>query len=455
LIYKGWASLPVIFVVDDEPLVAAVLKTALEKSGYRVRVFGDAEQALLQLPVQNPFLVLLDVHLPGINGLEALGRIQKITPQTEVMMISGYATIDVAVEAMKKGAVDFLTKPLQLPEVISRVERSYETHRLRDEVAALRDRQRQEFLARHHIGSGAAMTTVYHMAGQVAKFPNIIALITGASGTGKEMLARYLHFRCPYAQGPFVVVNCAAISPELIESELFGYEAGAFTDALTEGKKGLIERAELGTLFLDEIGELSTPLQVKLLRFLQDRSFTRVGGTKSQHLDCNIISSTNRRLESMVEQGLFRPDLYYRINVIRLHVPSLKERPEDILFFAKAFLSEIAQGMGRIYQGFDERAQQKLIRQEWPGNLRELHNVIERACLLAEGPLLTASDLVIRSGEMIADLGPALDALLPMEQAMSLYVRRVLEAVGGNKSEAARLLGISRNRLKRTLNPGS
>lgn len=443
-----------IFVVDDEKMITSLLDRALSGAGFTVEVFHDAERALDAIPNRKPFLVLLDLHLPGMNGLEALERLRTLSPETEVLMISGHGTIDVAVEAMKAGATDFLSKPVQLPEVISRVSRVYETRKLRTEVAQLRDKRRSDFFAGLHRGESPAMAQLYRTCDQIAQFPDIIALITGASGTGKEMVAQYLHYQSPFKGGPVVAINCAAIPHELIEAELFGYAPGAFTDARAEGKEGKIEAALGGTLFLDEIGELPPSAQVKLLRFLQDRSFTPIGESMPRHIDCNIIAATNRDPEKMVAAGEFREDLYYRINVVRLHLPSLAERQEDIMSFAEIFLAQFRRAMGRPFEGFDESAWRKLLHHSWPGNLRELRNVIERACLLSAGPMLTASDLLISAGEVAAETGAGLvfpRQPMSLDKAMAIYARQVLEALEGNKSEAARRLGISRNRLKRIL----
>ncbi len=443
---------PPIFVVDDEKFITTLFERALTDAGYTVFTYREAEAALAELPSRRPFLVLLDLHLPGMNGLEALGRIRSVSPETEVVMVSGHGTIDVAVEAIKQGAADFLSKPVQLPEVLLRVSRLDENRRLRNEVTSLRRRRRDEFQSLHYHGPSPAMAKLYHTIDQVAKFPNLIALITGASGTGKEMVARHLHYQGPYADGPFVAINCAAIPTELIEAELFGYAPGSFTDARVEGKRGQLEEADHGTLFLDEIGELNAPTQVKLLRFLQDRTFARLGeATETRRVECNIVCATNRDLPAMIVQGTFREDLYYRINVVHLHVPSLAERKEDILFFAESFLQQIRRTLGRRVLDFDETARARLLAHDWPGNLRELRNVIERACLLANKSLLTAGDLLIRGNE-IAQKQPLLDALddpIPLDEAIRLYVKQVIEKTGQNISEAARLLGISRNRLKR------
>jgi len=443
-----------IFVVDDERLITQVLEKALTGAGYPVPVFHDAEHALAELDRLSPFLLLLDINLPGISGLEALERVRENNRDIDVLIISGHGTIDMAVEAIKRGATDFLSKPVQLPEVMSRVSRIYETRKLRRQMTDLRKRERERFLATHHQGASPAMAKLYRTIHQVGKYAKIIALLTGASGTGKEMLARYLHYHSQYPEGPFMAINCAAVPMELLESELFGYAPGAFTDARTEGKPGLVEEAADGTLFLDEIGDLSGAMQVKLLRFLQDRSFTRVGETTEQRVECNIIAATNRDLEQMGAFGQFRDDLYYRINVVRLHVPSLAERKEDILGFAAAFLWANCRAPGKHIRGLAESATRQAQRYAWPGNLRELRNVIERACLMSDGPLLSAADLLIHGEQRPINLGPELAAtaeIMSMERAMAIYAQRVLDQVDGNKSEAARLLGISRNRLKRIL----
>ncbi|NLH49568.1 MAG: sigma-54-dependent Fis family transcriptional regulator [Myxococcales bacterium] len=440
-----------LFVVDDEILITEVLDRLLADAGYAVHVYHQAEPALAEIKEKNPFLVLLDLQLPGMNGLEALQLIRRRNRGTEVMMISGYGTIEMAVEAMKLGACDFLSKPLQLPEVLSRVGRIHETFLLRNKVDELRSRQKEEFFATLYQSRHPSFAAIDRTVRQITQFPNIVALITGDSGTGKEMLARQIHYQSPHAEGAFVPVNCAAIPENLLESELFGYEPGSFTGALAKGKAGLIERADGGTLFLDEIGDLPAAAQVKLLRFLQDRIVTRIGGSEGRKMDCSIIAATHRDPEKMMKEGTFREDLYYRINVIRLHLPPLRDRPDDILAYADSFLTQYNQHMGRRFQGFDQYARQKLLTYAWPGNLRELRNAIERACLLATGSWITAIDLVTNAQETIGRPEAGLEKPMPLDLATNIYVRRVLESVSGNKSEAAKLLDISRNRLKRLL----
>jgi DNA-binding NtrC family response regulator len=440
-----------VYIVDDELLIVATLERLLTDAGYPVRTFNDAESAIVQMKREAPFLTLLDLQLPGMNGLEALSVIKRQHPRVEVVMVSGYGTIGMAVEAMKLGAADFLSKPLQLPEVLTRVNRIHETNVLRNKVDRLRERRREEFLASLHVSTSPAMVKLYRTARQVAQHMNTVALITGESGVGKEMLAQYIHYNSPASDGAFVPVHCAAIPETLIEAELFGYAPGAFTGASPEGKNGLVDKAAGGTLFLDEIGDLTPPVQVKLLRFLQDRVVTRVGESEGHAIECNIVAATHRDLEAMMRQGLFREDLFYRINVIRLHVPPLRERPEDIQPHAAAFLAAVSAHMGRQFRGFDEYAGRKLRAHAWPGNLRELRNAVERACLLAKGQIITPADLLTSAQEATGDLGEPLAKPMRLDLATNIYVRQVLESAKGNKSEAARVLGISRNRLKRLL----
>jgi len=432
-------------------MITAVLKRLLTSAGYRVEVFSEAEPALAVLDKRAPFLVILDLQLPGISGMEALQIIKQKQPAMEVVMISGYGTIDAAVEAMKLGAADFLSKPLQLPEVLSRVNRIYETHRLRNEINRLHDRRRAEFMGLHIVSEHPRMHQVYRTLRQVTKFANVVALITGESGTGKEQLAKQLHYQSRFADGPFTAINCAALPEGLVESELFGYEPGSFTGALAEGKVGQLAAAAGGTLFLDEFGDLSAAVQVKLLRFLQERRVTPLGGAESEKIECNILAATNRDPEKMMEEGLLRDDLYYRINVIRFHLPPLRERPDDILFYAGAILKQMNRSMGCRFVEFDKHARRKLLAHNWPGNVRELKNVIERACLLGKGKYITAADLLTKPQESAAGLGERLAKPMPLESANSIYVREILDSFGGNKAKTARILEISRNRLKRLL----
>ncbi|OGL13420.1 MAG: hypothetical protein A3I17_01830 [Candidatus Rokubacteria bacterium RIFCSPLOWO2_02_FULL_72_37] len=443
---------PVILVVDDDPGVRESFRLILEDH-YEVVDVPDGPQALDVLRASQVDLVLLDIRLPEMDGIEVLERIKALDESLEVILVTAVKTVRTAVAAMKLGAFDYLTKPFEEDELLALCTRALEKRSLVREVAFLRGE-----LARTHdfdeiVGTHAAMQKLYRLVAQVARTTATV-LITGESGTGKELIARAVHRQGPRCDRPFVPVNPAAIAETLIESELFGHEKGAFTGAY-QRKLGKLELAQGGTLFLDEIGTLKAELQAKLLRVLQEREIERVGGTRAIKIDVRVIAATNVDLKQAVARGAFREDLYYRLNVVPIEVPPLRERIEDLPLLVEHFVRHYGQQFGKRVQGLSPEALGALAEYRWPGNVREVQNVVERCVVLAEGPVIGLNDLPLdvllpdhRIRVRRAERLPLKDATQEFERQIVL---RVLERVSGNQSEAARILGIHRNSLKRLL----
>lgn len=447
-----------IFVVDDEDVVRNSLSKVLTKAGHSVKLFANGEDALADFKKEKPELVILDLKLPNKNGLDVLKEIKKTAPTVEVIMVSAFPLIDRAVEAVKSGAADYMIKPFNLADVRLTVSRIEETIRLRGQILHIKEEQRRQFFSQHLIGLDAETNNVYRMAGQVATHESFKILITGEPGVGKEMLARFIHYKSSKGDGPFVTVNCSAIPKELVESALFGYEPGTFGSKRKERKPGYLEDANNGTVFFDEIADLEPAVQVKLLQFLQDYMITEPGSEKLTRLSLNVIGSTNAEVEQIIEQGKFRKDLYFNLNIVRLALPPLRDRGDDVIIFSKYFVEGFNRKMGRRIERITDAAAAKLKSFDWPGNLRELKNVIERAYLLAEGPELDAEHILIMPIEKSAPPQPQVSFITKLEETpMTMkemnrrYAQTILRRMGGNKSEAARILGISRNRLKRIL----
>ena len=442
-----------IHIVDDDDLVCSTLERAIHKKGHRALVSKTAEEALKSMEEVIPDLILLDLSLPDIGGIELLKRLQGLNVPSPIVMISGFGTVETAVEALKLGAWDFLTKPVNLTKVHTIIENILTQVRLRKEVRQIRSDQESHFLSQHITGQSPATRDCYVLARSAADNDRLNILVTGESGTGKEFLAKYIHYNSSRHEKPLVTVNCSALPKELVESELFGYEKGAFTGASTSGKTGRFELAQDGTLFLDEIGDLHAEAQAKILRFLQERELQRVGGTQTLTLDVRIIAATNQDLESIVQKGQFREDLYYRLNVMRIHLPSLRERKEDSPLFALHFINVFNQEFSKKVLGLMPSVERRLLQYDWPGNIRELRNVIERAVHLSRGPYLTDEHLRIEGSPLPFAASTASPGIhLPLRDMEREYVKSVLAAVRGNKSRAAEVLGISRARLRRILN---
>jgi len=380
-----------IFIIDDEEIIRDGLSMAL-KVDYHLASFSDAESAIKAIVTDPPDLILLDIGLPKMNGIEALKEIKQLHPDIPIIMITAYEDINTVITAMKLGAYDYIVKPIHMDSLEVTIKNSLETIRLRKEVRALQEKYLKENLP-CFIGESDNIQDMMDFLHKVAKSPDTPIFIFGETGTGKELVARAIHFRSPNFKENFVTVNCAAIPKDLIESEIFGYEKGAFSGAGSSGKKGLIEDASKGTLFLDELGDLSIEAQAKLLRFLENGEFYRVGGTKKQHIQTRVISATNKNIEKMMKEGLFRKDLYFRIGVIKVKVPSLNDRRNDIMPLAEHFLYEFSTKFDKAFTGISPKAKKTLTNHNWTGNVRELKNLIERGVLVGKGPELMLPDI--------------------------------------------------------------
>lgn len=445
-----------IYVVDDEKVAREGVALALQRQ-YRIETFESAEAVLEAVINEKPDLVLLDIGLPGMNGVEALQRIKEMYPEIIVIMITAFEDVETVVSAMKLGAHDYIVKPLQMNAMMVTVRNALETIKLRKEIQLLHEKFLKENLP-GFIGESNAIQDVMEVVTKVAKSPDTSVLILGETGTGKELIAKAIHYRSPNFEGPMISVNCAAIPKDLIESELFGYEKGAFSGADKAGKAGLVEKAAEGTLFLDEVGDLSQEAQAKLLRFLEEGEYYRVGGTKKRMAQTRIVAATNMNLPDMVEDGRFRQDLYHRLAVIRIEVPSLNQRREDIVPIAKHYLLEFARKFGKTFTAIAAGAEKTLQAYHWTGNVRELKNVIEKAVLLTEGPELTAEKLALPSGNgsgptanggslpACSEEGLDLPELLAVIERQ--YFDQALSITDGNESRAAKVLGMTRDTFR-------
>ncbi|MBZ5675227.1 MAG: sigma-54 dependent transcriptional regulator [Acidobacteriia bacterium] len=430
-----------VLVIEDEEKARRVVGLHLSSDGYGVIAAGTAEEGLKHAGEAD--LVLTDLKLPGMDGLALLEKLHAQNAHLPVIVMSAFGTVEIAVEAMKKGAVDFLPKPFSLDHLTVVVEKALEVRKLRDENRELREALGQRYKFENIIGGSAPMQEIFATIMRVAP-TRATVLLAGESGVGKDMIARAIHQHSPRKDRPFVKINCTAIPENLMESELFGYEKGAFTGANTS-KPGKFEQADTGTVFLDEIGDVPGSVQVKLLRVLQEREFERLGSNKTQHTDVRVIAATNVDLRAALEQGTFREDLYYRLNVVPMNIPPLRERKEDIPYlvehFAKKFGGEISEG-----------AMERLMSYHWPGNVRELENVVERSVLLAQGPRVEPSDVKIDTAPRRATAAAGGDHFLPEGMTLDEYeqsvIREALKRANGNKSQAARLLGLTRNALR-------
>ncbi len=435
-----------ILLVEDEEKLRRALELHLRSLGFEVTVAASAEDALSA--IDRADLVLTDLRLPGMDGVAFLSRIRLTNSVSPVILMTAYGTVESAVEAMRKGASDFLTKPFSLDHLTSVVERALEMRALRDENRKLREELGQRYDMKHIIGRSAPMQEVFQLVMRVAQAKSTV-LIAGESGVGKDLIARAIHFHSPRRDRPFVKINCTAIPENLMESELFGYEKGAFTGATT-AKPGKFEDANTGTVFLDEIGDVSPAIQVKLLRVLQEREFERLGSNKTIGIDVRVIAATNQDLRVALEQGTFREDLFYRLNVVPINMPPLRKRKEDIPYLAEYFVAKFAKESGRQIDSLGEEALQLLESHYWPGNVRELENVIERAVVLSHGKVLTPAD--IRIDDVHRRPTASEDLFLPPGMTLDEYekwlVQEALRRSKGNKSQAARLLGITRNAFR-------
>jgi len=448
-----------VFVVDDEGVAREGVTLALKRE-YQVQAFASAETAIDALESDPPDLILLDIGLPGMSGVEALKVIKKKHPEIIIIMITAYEDVETVISAMKLGAYDYVVKPLKMDSLIANVRVALETISMRKEIQILHEKYLKENLP-CFIGESDLILDIMEIVKRVAESPDTSILIVGETGTGKELIAKAIHYRSPHFKGPIVSVNCAAIPKELLESELFGYEKGAFSGADASGKMGLVEKAADGTLFLDEVGDLSLAAQAKLLRFLEEGEYYRVGGTEKHRVKPRIVSATNRDLQKMIEDGKFREDLYYRLAVVKIEIPSLNQRPDDIIPIAQNFLIEFGRKFGKTFTYISPDGEAALQNYHWTGNVRELKNIVERAVLMSDGPVLRAENLELKKIHMdepdikqddmpvIPPLSASsIDFTSILDSIEKYYFDAALKMADGNESRAASLLGLSRDKFR-------
>jgi DNA-binding NtrC family response regulator len=436
-----------ILVVEDEEKLRRVIELQLVSSGFDVDKAATAEEAIKI--VDRADLVLTDLRLPNMDGLQFLAQIRRQNAQVPVLMMTAYGSVETAVEAMKAGATDFLLKPFSLDHLMQVVGKALEVRALREENRKLKEELGRRYEYDNIIGRSEPMQEIFATVERVAA-SRATVLLAGESGVGKDLIARAIHFYSPRRDRPLVKINCTAIPENLMESELFGYEKGAFTGANT-AKPGKFEQADTGTVFLDEIGDVPAGIQVKLLRILQEREFERLGSNVTRHIDVRVIAATNQDLRAALEQGTFREDLYYRLNVVPINIPPLRDRKQDIPFLAEHFVQKLAPDAGREVEGITDAAMEKLVAYHWPGNVRELENVIERALVLARGKELDVGDIKLETAPRPrAQSGDQnfLPEGLTLDQYEQDLIREALRRADGNKSQAARLLGLTRNALR-------
>jgi two-component system response regulator HydG len=433
-----------LLVADDDPSALNALAGLLRSEGFEVDLAEDGERALARLEETAPDVLVTDLHMPGLDGMQLLDRAREAMPDLVVVMVTAFSDVETAVLAMQKGAEHYLTKPVQVDELVVVIERALDRRRLAHETVELRSRLKERLSFGNIIGSSPAMHAVFDVIEQVAPTKATV-LITGESGTGKELVAQAIHQNGPRAAAPFVKLHCAALAETILESELFGHEKGSFTGAAGR-RDGRFKQADGGTLFLDEIGDISPAIQVKLLRFLQERTFERVGGNETVKVDVRIIAATNRELEADVAAGRFRGDLYYRLNVVNIEMPPLRARPSDLLALAGHFLERFAKENGKRIDGFADDAVERIGAYRWPGNVRELENVIERAVVLCDTPKLTAKHLPAGVGAA-SRTGVRVPGST-MDEIERHAILSTLEACGGRTAQAAQMLDISVRKIQ-------
>ena len=429
-----------VLVVDDEQMVCLALKNWLEEENYLAHAVEDGPQAIAAVREENWDIVLLDLRMPGMDGMEVLKQIKEIAPHTVVIMMTAYASIAGAVQAMKEGAYDYIVKPLDVEQLTLMLKRIVEHQQLITENILLRKRLTEQYEFEDIIGRSEPMQEVFEMIKAVTD-TNATVLVTGETGTGKELVARAIHSNSSQRYGPFVATSCGALPETLLESELFGYERGAFTGA-DRTKKGRFELANGGTLFLDEVGDISMKTQIKLLRVLQEKSFRRLGGTDSIEVDVRLISATNRDLVAAIEEGSFRSDLYYRLNVVSIHLPPLRERKDDIPLLAAHFMNKYNVEFNKKFDRVARKAMDFMIDYHWPGNVRELENVIERAIVIDQGPEVRVRHLPFCNVEMVPTDEPQ-----SLQEVERLHIEKMLDRNNWNIARTARLLNIDRTTL--------
>lgn len=438
-----------VLIIDDEKNIREGLSAALEMEGFSVRLAANGEEGLKQIEKGDIDLVITDLRMPGISGEEVLAKVKGESPSIPIIVLTGHGTIDTAVEAMRNGAYDFLTKPLNIDHLSFIVKRALAGRELEIRHSSLQQELDVKTSFESIIGKSTEMQRIFQMVRKAANSKASV-LITGESGTGKELIAKALHNLSPRKAGSFVTVNCAALSESLLESELFGHEKGAFTGA-TGRKRGRFELANGGTIFLDEIGEINQNVQVKILRVLQDKRFERVGGEETLEVDVRVVAATNRNLEEEIAQNRFREDLFYRLNVVHIQVPPLRDRKDDIPLMLNAFLDEFNQENNKSITGFDSHSRSALYKFDWPGNIRQLRNCVESAVVMCSGSEITLEDLpptvrgAVESNVIHVPVG------ITMAEAEKIIIQQNLAANGGNKSKTAEVLDIGRKTLHRKL----
>jgi DNA-binding NtrC family response regulator len=440
-----------LLIVEDDAHLRETLTAFLTRAGYDVVTAHDGREAREMLETALPDLVLTDIHMPDLDGLALLGEIKDRYPETIVIMMTAFSSIDSAVEAMRRGAEDYLSKPLQLADARMSIERALERRTLRARVAQLETQARDRYSFGQIIGRSPAMKRVFQIIERVAP-TNTTVLISGRTGTGKELVARAIHFNSQRSKKTLVDINCGALPEQLVESELFGHQKGAFTGA-TETKKGLFETADGGTLFLDEVQALRPDLQAKLLRALQERAIRRVGGRENLEVDVRVVAATNQDIAEAVKRGEFREDLYYRLNVVSVYLPDLRERREDIPLLIEHFLERYAEEYHQEPRHFSNEAIRLMMSYDWPGNVRELQNAVEHALAIGIDATLTIADLPMRISGMMSKSAPPepVGEGRTLDEVERRHILRILEETGGNHLRAAEILGIHRRTLYRKL----
>ncbi len=437
-----------ILVVDDDEITCNLLEEVLFKEGYTVQKALNGRQAIDQGEKQTYDVVLTDIKMIGVDGMEVLRAYRQKSPETIIIMMTAFGSIETAIRAIKEGAYDYVSKPFKLDEIKLTIQRALEQKRLLEENIHYRQELITKYKLENIVGRSTQMLQVYKTIARVAESRSTVLLL-GESGTGKELIARAIHFNSPRGPRPFVAVDCSSLAETLLESELFGHVRGAFTGAVT-AKKGLFEEADSGTCFLDEIGDISLAMQAKLLRVLQEHEIKRVGGTETIKIDVRIVAATNKNLDELVAEKRFREDLFYRLNVVSIHLPSLRERAEDIPLLADHFLRKFAAQNNKPACRISPEAMDILMRYGWPGNVRELENVIERTATLSSTNLILPEDLPRRLQLEPAQIDlKSLPSRIPLSELEKLYIQKVLGETGGNKKKAADILGIDRRTLYR------
>jgi len=434
-----------ILIVDDDPLILKTLSTHFSKSGFDVKTAADGREGLQKYAEELPDFVILDIRLPDVDGLEALKRMREINPKALVIIITAYDDMKTTVEAIKSGAFEYLVKPLDFMELDLTIGKAFQVSKLEDKLSYLVEEKQKEYTIDNIIGRSPQMRDVFKLIGSVVNNRANI-LIQGESGTGKELCAKAIHYNSTNRDEPFIVINCSAIQDTLLESELFGHVKGAFTDAVQE-TKGKFEIAGKGTLFLDEIGDVSPNLQSKLLRVIESRDFMKVGGEKVLKTEARIIAATNKSLKQLIDQGRFREDLYWRLKVVEINLPPLRERKEDIPELVGYLLEKINRELRKNVRKIPDHVMKKLVQWPWKGNVRELENALTHAVILAKGDIVLEENLPLDAGEK--QLYP--QKLVPLKEVERNYIQHVLEATKGSKTQASQLLGISRPTLDKKI----